>query len=188
MHDIEREYFNYVCHFVSRKDCKVGGVSYKSLLSYLYTCEFIPVNEYDENCANNGLSLRTYYLSDKGEKLYSRSESAHFMTLEKLKPCSMLEMMVSLARNMDDIMYESQIGDRVSQWFWSMIRTLGLGGMYDENYDEALVCEAVARFNERKYSADGQGGLFYVKSVNKDMRDLDVWAQACWYMDHILGY
>ena len=102
------------------------------------------------------------------------------------KPCSVLEMMVALSlRCEEEIMDDPNIGDRTRQWFWGMVVSLGLGAMHDDRFDKKYVDETIERFLKRKYEYDGRGGLFTIKDSNRDLREVEIWYQLCWYLDSI---
>ena len=85
-------------------------------------------------------------------------------------------------------MDDPKMGNRTSQWFWGMINSLGLSGMYDDNFDKDFVYEVVYRFLDRDYEPDGRGGLFTIKNCDKDLREVEIWYQLCWYLDSFIGY
>ena len=37
----------------------------------------------------------------------------------------------------------------------------------------------------RDYGRDGKGGLFTIEHCRYDMRDIEIWYQANWYLDNI---
>ena len=43
-------------------------------------------------------------------------------------------------------MDDPDVGDRTGQWFWSMLVSLGLGGMEDRKFDRYFVDETLERF------------------------------------------
>ena len=101
-------------------------------------------------------------------------------------PCTILEMMVALAvRCENDYMDNANLGNRIGQWFWSMIVSLGLGSMSDVRYDEATVSRVLDRFLDRDYAPNGKGGLFTIRDCDRDLRDVEIWYQLCWYLDSI---
>jgi hypothetical protein len=101
-------------------------------------------------------------------------------------PCSVLEMMVALAiRCEEDIMDDPGLGSRVGQWFWAMIVSLGLGAMNDSRFDEEFVEDTIQKFLDRRYSANGKGGLFTIRGCEQDLRTVEIYCQMCWYLDTI---
>lgn len=103
------------------------------------------------------------------------------------RPCSVLEMLIALAfRCEEHIMTDPDIGNRMGQWFWNMIVSLGLGSMSDSRFDAAYTDDVISRFMNRKYKRNGEGGLFTVERCKYDMRTVEIWWQMNWYLDSIL--
>lgn len=175
MTDIRKEYFEWLYDIVSRgrydKD-----VSYRKLLSYLHSREFVYYVPRDKNRVMDGAELRHSFIGHDNSILETSPES-----------CSVLEMMVALSiRCENSIMNDPSKGDRTQQWFWLMINNLGLGGMMDDLYDEKSVSKIIDRFIKREYSPNGKGGLFYIKNCDRDLRDVEIWFQLCWYLNSII--
>ena len=140
--------------------------------------------EMDENRADDGIRLRRRYAFEIGYE-----DNTRFITDRLRGPCSVLEMMAALAiRCEEDIMDDSEIGDRTGQWFWGMVRNLDLGTMSDDRFDERRVREAITRFLNRDYEPNGEGGLFTVRHHTQDLRDVEIWRQMLWYLDTISNY
>ena len=78
-------------------------------------------------------------------------------------------------------------GDRTTQWFWSMITSLGLSTMTDYNYNEWLVNDVVTRFLNREYDRNGKGGLFTIRRWDRDARDAEIWHQLLAYCNSLEG-
>ena len=83
---------------------------------------------------------------------------------------------------MDDTLF----GNRTGQWFWGMIRNLGLSPMNDSNFDAEFVDDVIARFLNREYEPDGKGGLFTIKNCDHDLRTVEIWRQLSWYLGSIM--
>lgn len=135
----------------------------------------------DENRAIDGLDLRYRFCYEKSYE-YSALEAEL-----KDKPCSVLEMMVALAQRFEEqIMDNPDIGNRMPEWFSYMLENLGLDGMDDDHFNEQIVGQKVDRFLKREYLPNGQGGLFYIPDTSRDLRDVEIWYQACWFFDSII--
>ena len=103
------------------------------------------------------------------------------------KECSVLEMMVALAvRCEEHIMDNPDVGDRTGKWFRDMIANLGLNGMTDDCFDRHYVERILHRFMSREYKRNGDGGLFTEHHNRIDMRFVEIWYQAMWYLDEEL--
>ena len=170
---VKTDYFEWMYDLVCR-DQFAKTISYRKLLTYLHDTEFIYFIPYDENRASEGESLRyRFCLQENCEEL----EWCLF------GPCSVLEMMIALSIRCEEIMDDIGTGDRTSQWFWSMITNMGLGGQHDAGFDERLVEDVVERFLNREYEFDGRGGLFRVRGWHRDMRDAEIWHQLMAYIN-----
>lgn len=173
---INDEYFHYLCELIDI-DRFEKQVSYRKLLRHLHNIEFTWFIPHDDNRADDGIQLRRDFAMDRND-----SRLAHYIG----GPCSVLEMMVALAvRCEKTIMDNALMGDRTGQWFWDMIRNLGLSSMRDSRFDIEYVDDSVARLLNRDYEPDGRGGLFTVKNCRHDMRKVEIWCQLSWYLDSI---
>jgi hypothetical protein len=92
-------------------------------------------------------------------------------------------MMIALAIRCEESMDNPAKGDRTSQWFWAMITNLGLGSMSDGNFNEHMVNDIITCLLDREYEPDGRGGLFTIRDCEKDLRDVEIFHQLCWYIN-----
>ena len=174
---IRREYFEWLSNMVYSR----GGpesISYDRLLMELHSIDFRYFIHGDANRADDGISLRYRFTIHSGY-------DGDYEYLDG--PCSVLEMMIALAiRCEEDIMDDPLYGNRTGQWFWQMIVSLGLGSMTDRNFDRDYVRDRIDIFLERDYEPNGEGGLFTVRDCEYDMREVEIWYQMNWYLDHIV--
>lgn len=180
--ELKNDYFEWICQLVCGEHYSqlTGICDYRELLKYLHRTEFSYILPMDMNRQSDGIDLRYQYGYENS--IDDRMIACYIDT----KPCSVLEMMAALAKRCeDDIMHDSDFGDRTSQWFLYMIESLGLSDMMDDNYDPYLVENVVNRFLARKYKKDGKGGLFYIPGCKKDMRNAEIWYQMNWYINTI---
>lgn len=174
---INSDYFEWMYDLVCGERF-AESISYRRLLTFLHDVEFVYFIPYDENRAAEGIALRYRYCL-----VHDCKELEWCLT----GPCSVLEMMLALAiRCEENIMDDPSMGDRTSQWFWNMITNMGLGGMYDTNFDEQLVVDVVDRFLRREYEPDGRGGLFRVRNWDRDMRTAEIWHQLMAYINSMV--
>lgn len=174
---VNKDYFEWLYDWVCRRRY-AKEISYRKLLGYLHTIEFIYTIPKDGNRADDGIRLR-YRFAKQYRGIYSAD-----LYLEG--PCSVLEMMVALAlRGEETIMDDPLLGDRTGQWFWSMITNMGLGSMVDERFDEEIAGEAVYRMMNREYEPNGKGGLFTVDR-GLDLREVEIWYQFMWHLDRMI--
>lgn len=155
--------------------------SYRNLLKRLHEREFIYILDMDVNRAKDGINLR-YTFAQENDYL----DCAMIAEYLNDRPCSVLEMMVALARRCElEIMTNYDIGDRTGQWFWNMLVNLGLESMDDFDYNELYVDDVIDRLLYREYEPNGDGGLFTVKYCKNDLRSVDIWYQMLWYLNEV---
>lgn len=176
--ELRKAYFKWLFDLVCGKRY-AKNVSYRKLLKHLHNTEFRYLLEHDGDRAKDGVDLRYRFALDKG---YDDDWVRDVID----EPCTVLELMVSLAIDCEEtIMDNSEVGDRTGQWFWGMVVNLGLGSMIDSRYDAYVVDDILDRFMDREYDRDGKGGLFTVKNCRYDLRNVEIWFQACWYLNTI---
>lgn len=150
---------------------------YGRLIDKLFNTEFRYSIVEDENRYEDGLSLR-YKFS------YATGVDTNVPEMEF--PCTVLEMMVALSIRLEtQFMHKMSKGCRTSQWFWEMVFNMGLNDMVNENYNEKKVNIILKRFLDRNYNKNGKGGLFVIDGLDKDLRDYEIWCQACWYLNGV---
>lgn len=100
--------------------------------------------------------------------------------------CSMLEMLIALARK---AAFESDgldIGDGTGGWFWRMLDNLDIKKYTDEVYSELeateTVSDAISDVIYRRYGPDGRGGLFPLERPVEDQRKTELWYQFSAYL------
>lgn len=171
---VKEEYFEWLYSYVCKGRAH-NKVSYRKIFEHLHKIEFTFSIPNDINRARDGVDLRYRFAMLEDDETIIRILDG---------PCSVLEMMIALSiRCEETIMDDTRYGDRTGQWFWDMMKTLGIGNMTDDIYDEEIVEDVVYNFLNRNYSPDGRGGLFYIKGCDEDLRDLEIWIQLCWYLD-----
>lgn len=177
--DVLNLYYNWLTQIICEDEQQAGDFS--KLLTRLHLTEFTWIIANDCNRATDGMDLRV---------LFSDETSVPMRLIKLYLPeyCSVLEMMVALARRLElSIMGDPDGYDCTGRWFWDMVGSLGLEGMYNAAYDQNFVDEAIKCLLNRKYTKNGDGGLFYVKQVGKkDFRKVEIWYQALWYLDEVI--
>jgi hypothetical protein len=145
------------------------------VLWQLYNTPFTSAIKLDENRVADA----EYHLRDR----YFQSNESEYPDY----PISVLEVMIALARDMEfNIMQGTVDYDRTAVWFTEMISSLGLIGMTDRSYDEQKASFIIQRFLNREYEPNGNGGLFTVDEKYGDMRTVELWYQASFYLDDVL--
>lgn len=157
------------------------GLNYTKLLYALFKKEFIWSIDWDENRAKDGLGLRRIFT--KEFRISAENDS-----FWPFSGCSVLEMMVAMARRCDDeLIYNPDKGDQTGHVFWVMIENLGLDIYDDFGFFEDEVNEILERFLNRKYDSVGEGNLF--RLLRSDPRKIDLWLQLNLYLrEHFHEY
>lgn len=174
--DVRSDYFEWMYELMCGGRF-ASAISYRKLFTFLHNTEFTYFVPHDENRAEDGIALRyRYCLINDCEDLEQYLDG----------PCSVLEMMVALAIRCEErIMTDPSKGDRTAQWFWDMIRSLGLSSMSDYNFNEWEANNIMCKFLNRKYAPNGKGSLFTVKGWNRNARDVEIWHQLMAYLNSL---
>ena len=175
MHErVESDYFEWLYDLVCGKRYS-PNITYRKLLTRLYTTEFTFTIPNDINRAKDGIDIRYRFG-------YEQDRLNEIGCLNG--PCSVLEMMIALAIRCEDTMDDPGVGDRTQQWFWGMVTSLGLGSLADHRYDDEYVQMVLKRFLDRDYEPNGEGGLFTIDNCDCDLRSVEIWHQLWWYLDN----
>lgn len=174
---IINEYFEWLSDKVCVDD--YYKKSYRKLLTFLHNTDFRCTIQQDENRAEDGMDLRWLFATEFGYE---------YLWDALIGPCSVLEMMIALAMEMERIMDDPDIGDRTSEWFWTMIDSLGLIDMTDDIFDKTYTSRTIERFLDRQYRRNGVGGLFIINDCDEDLNDVEIWYQMCWYLNTLIDF
>lgn len=178
--ELNNLYFDWMYQLVSNDERYSGRLSYRKLLGLLHDTEFTYTMETDGNRYEDGVNLRYRF----GYK--NRVGSAVIADYLDDRPCSVLEMMIALSIRLEEhIMGDPDVGDRTGQWFWDMIVNLGLGLMDDAGFYKDKALKNIRRFLDRNYERNGKGGLFTVDRCRYDLREIEIWYQACWHLNEV---
>ncbi len=167
---MKNAYFNWMCELVDARQ-------YSQLLAFLHTVKFTYDIPNDGNRAADGEDLRYRFGNEFG---YS---NAIICSELDTVSCSVLEMMVALAfRCEEQIMSNTEYGNRTGKWFHLFLRNLGLDGMTDGYFDLGYASGVIERFLNHEYDRNGRGGLVTTTDDRKDMRTVEIWCQMMWYL------
>ena len=173
-------YFEWICDMVI--DVKHPRKKYSKLLHALHDKNFNYIIAMDENREASGIDLRYLFGT------YSGYPDSLIASALDGQICSVLEMMVALAKDCEISIMDDQVyGNRTPKWFWKMVESLGLSEMNDHNFDQHYFDMVIDRFLNREYEPNGAGGLFTVRHPSKDMRNVEIWYQMMWYLDEVLN-
>lgn len=174
-------YFSWLCGFIYQNR---GERSWYILLRTLAETPFKALIANDMNRCTDGFALREEYIQDVPDGKLGKFEDA---------PCSVLEMMIALARRMDYELSEPNVRDRTAVYFWRMVKNLGLYDYDDAYYGSILDAGEKVRmilniFLNREYGYSGEGGLFPLAAPDRDQRDVEIWYQMNAYLQENYPY
>lgn len=175
---IRLRYLEWIKSIAFENETKV--YNYSKLLDLLNNVTFTYILPMDSNLYEQGIYLRKRY-SYFANIPYSDVDYAFNGV-----PCSLLEMMVSLAFKCEEnIMYDPEKGDQTYVWFEEMLRSTHLLCQYDSIFDEEYCIERITNLLNRNYEPNGDGGLFTVPNAQKDFRNMEIWYQMHQYLIYL---
>ena len=155
---MEERYFRWLLKFIGNGFCRKN--SYFELLKYLFNVEYYWYIPMDENRAVDGVDLRHRFVTECDEDL-----EASYTLLSG--PANVLEVLVALSIKMEYIVRGSIELSKSGQWFWGMIKSLGIFDCYDGCFDE----EEVEYFLGEWFNPASRISIFPEKSG-------ELWSQA----------
>lgn len=168
---IDELYLEWLYSQIGSVKVKNLSWTYWSLCRQLFKKEFVWFVPNDDNRVEDGRDLRHHFISETHADV-----DRDWMEME----CSFLELLIGLARR---LAFEAEGEPR--DWFWLMLRNLGLDHFNDAVFGpkhEKIVDEAMDRVIWRRYSRDGDGGLFPLRDSVKDQRKVELWYQLNAYI------
>lgn len=175
MTELETPYFNWLTSLVGMK-------GHQKLLTELYLTPFVWTENFpmDQNRVGDGLSLRYRFSYETHMSKEDRDN------LERVRPCSVLEVMIALALRCEEEYMVSGDENNTGKWFYQMVASLGLINMHDAVFDRSKVQEKLNIMMNRGYSPNGLGGLFFIPGYTDDLREVELWYQMMAYLDYYL--
>lgn len=166
--ELDRRYLEWLYEMVGDQ---AKGTRHYRLLANLLSWEFVPMPDApsDENRCADGVALRHEFRRSDREL----RPNTHWLNMG----CSVLEMLIGIARHM-----QFEMGEDLGEWFWQLIDNLGLIRHDDRRYSKSTVDQIVERLIWRQYSYDGKGGLFPLRQPHNDQRSVELWFQMESYM------
>lgn len=176
---LEWQYFQWLYSMIGAVTDRNPGHSHFMLIEQLHKKTFIWHVPNDDNRGRDGLALRDEFV----DQINSWSDCQR-----PYEPCSMLEMLIGLAKlatfDGDGVGMANTLGD----WFWRMLENCGLKQYNDSRYfeDDGRAIEAVDEIIDdivtRRYHASGFGGLFPLEHPTTDQRKTELWYQLSAYL------
>lgn len=178
MSRVKDDYFEWLMEIVRPVR---NGKSWLILMKVLGQTDFEVLIPNDINRCIDGCGLREEFRLSSHHSSYAGIMG---------RPCSVLELLLSLARKMDfelsDPYYTSV--DRTGRFFWELLRNLGLDGFDDDAYSRkpgagSEVKRILRVFMSRDYDECGHGGAFPLTCSRRDQRYVELWRQLSEYLE-----
>jgi len=172
MEPLDERYLTWLYGQVGHIKIRSRSRSYWELFRILYQTEFEWSVYNDDNRVEDGRDLRYEFFEAEGLE----DDNPEWSGLG----CSVLEMMVGLTRR---LAFEAEGQPRT--WFWILIENLGLSAYSDSNMHrqaEDDIRHILDVLIDRRYSTNGQGGLFPLKNPQRDQRKVEIWYQLSAYV------
>lgn len=174
---ISQDYFRWLCSKVMIEQDIDSEVSYMFLADRMYRVSFNDNVPNDRNRSADGIKQRHDFLQEYGDN-YSAKEASDLT----YPGANVFEVLVGLA-----ILANSEWELGVINWFGKFLQNLKITGFFDKEVEAGdinRIGRVLAKFNERKYSPNGRGGLFPLRGHNwEDQRTTELWYQLSHYIE-----
>lgn len=183
MRNLKRSYLKWLSDIVDSQH----GASYFKLCKVLYERDFVWSVSNDDNRCQDGMDLRERYLD-----VHKGAETPDKIDQFLEEDCTVLEVLVGVAKRMDFIMYDPQRGEVTPKWFNILLCNLKLDSFTDDyTRSDEFPRETVAEIDHildiwlnRKYDRYGNGSLFPIKGdCPRDMRRTEIWYQMMAFIE-----
>lgn len=150
------------------------------VLDYLFDKRFEWINELDANRASDGKKLRRDYAEEfDQEYTYEVAD----------EDCSVLEMLVRLAMDVEDHITGDPDDPRPWIWFWEWLHNLGIDERCSgEGFSEKYIDQQIDRWLDGKGTRRGRGTPFPLHHFAGDQRSKDIWQQCMAYINEKEAY
>lgn len=153
---------------------------YLGLLDRMFSLRYFSTLPMDENRASDGKNLRYFFCEETGYDL----DDLNWIVGED---CTVLEMLIAFADLIANKEFgDLEKGDRTPDWFWRMVKNLGLldyPGDYLALELRLEVTTIIQNWLNRNIDYDGSGGLFPLKNPPGDERKVEFLYQMRAYLN-----
>lgn len=175
--DLYGEYYNWLLNKI-----EFGNFTelYIGLLRRMFGTAYFSALPIDENRASDGKDLRYFFCEETGYNL----DDLNFAVGDS---CTVLEMLIAFADLIaNKELGDAEKGDRTPDWFWRMVKNLGLLDYPGEYLPLELRLEVttiIQNWLNRNINYDGSGGLFPLKNPPGDERKVEFLYQMRAYLN-----
>lgn len=172
----------YLCWLMNQAQLEAEGPGgYLQLCEILQSTAFLTYVRMDENRKEEALELR---------EEWADSDDGDISQLEKVTPysCTMLELLITLARRMRYQMLDSQFEAGVGKWIFEMLENAGFADCTNAAIGRDPYIIGVVRCHlmdiiHRRYDRDGNGSFFPLENPREDQRETELLTQMNNYLE-----
>ena len=140
-------------------------------MGQLFDSPFEVILDKDSDRISDCLALR-------GQYFYEIGINGDFSN----KEVSILELLISLAIRIDNEYIGNPNDPHPEIIFWEMICNLGLNKFDNSHYNGDKIYRILGNFVSRQYDFNGNGGIFPLKNVCFDQKDVEIVGQMKAYL------
>lgn len=180
---LDERYFPWLYEHIGTANNPNPARSYWNLAKALFEKEFLFFVPNDDNRADEGRRLREEFLDQSPFNEWEAA--AEWLSL----PCSMLEMLIALARRAAFESFDPREGSE-GDWFWLMMVNIGFDKHTDAVWNPTRarrVDRVLEVIINRRYEDTGMGGLFPLQNPLTDQRTTELWYQMQQYLQENSG-
>jgi hypothetical protein len=174
---ISQDYFKWLCGLVFTAEQIDSEDGYNFLADRMFRVTFNDNVPNDRNRSADGVKLRHDFLREYSDN-YTAMEASDLL----FPSANVLEVLVALANLAN---YEWDLSPQ--EWFARFLQNLKLTCFVDreiQNGDINRIGTILAKFNDRRYSQNGHGGVFPLRKRGwPDQREEELWYQLAHYIE-----
>lgn len=152
----------------------------------LHNIEYRSTLEEDENRIRDALVMREDYINSAPYDMDIDELTDDDILYLRGMSVSVFEIMMCLARRIEEIFEDNNKGDRTKEWFYMFLKNLDIDDIMSQKYGfdrERFIKLAVDKWLDREYEANGENGNIFVisnelcKKRTLDLRHIQTWDQ-----------
>lgn len=147
----------------------------------LHNIEYRSTIEEDDNRIRDALAMRDDYISSAPYNMDIDELTDEDVLYLRGMSVSVFEIMMCLARRIEEIFEDNNKGDRTKEWFYMFLKNLDIDDIMSQRYSfdrERFIKRAIDKWMDREYEANGDGGnIFVISDPLLDLRRIQTWDQ-----------
>lgn len=172
---------------------RLHGVNEDDIFNYivLHNIEYRSTIEEDDNRIRDALSMREDYINSAPYDMDIDELTDEDVLYLRGMSVSVFEIMMCLARRIEEIFEDNNKGDRTKEWFYMFLKNLDIDDIMSQRYSfdrERFIKESIDKWLDREYEANGENGnIFIISDPLLDLRRIQTWDQMqVWASEQIM--